>query len=357
MPAEYTVHTNLYEVLGIQKNASPEDVRKAYRKRALQTHPDRLPQGTTPEQKDKAEEQFRLVNNAYEVLNDQRNRELYDKHGVWPPPTEEPRTSHRDDSGPGPSFDPFINDPFFNRPFGARRGFMFTDPFELFNSIFGDLHGHFDDDPFIRDPFPSIFGRDPFTSQFGRDPFGGSFMSPFGPGFPFGRSLLSDFPTDMGSASTRSFVSSSVGINGQWVSQSKMTRTINGRTETIITKKDAQGNEHVTYLSPDGERHTINGVEQSTQRAIPAAPRQDTNHGRQGRPPAITDTQPAQIPYNNNAPGSWMYGQQPYVAEPQQYATTGRPSYKVPISEPAPRRSHSSRSSTHSHPPGEYCFP
>ena len=43
---------------------------------ALQTHPDRLPQNVTPEEKKAAEEQFRLVNNAYEVLNDTENRKV-----------------------------------------------------------------------------------------------------------------------------------------------------------------------------------------------------------------------------------------------------------------------------------------
>ena len=51
-------------------------MRKAYRRRALQTHPDRLPQNVSPEDKKAAEEQFRLVNNAYEVLNNPENRKV-----------------------------------------------------------------------------------------------------------------------------------------------------------------------------------------------------------------------------------------------------------------------------------------
>ena len=86
--------TSLYEILGIKKDATPEEgthrsyvplvslvlialpVRKAYRRRALQTHPDRLPPNVTAADKEAAEEQFRLVNNAYEVLNNADNRKV-----------------------------------------------------------------------------------------------------------------------------------------------------------------------------------------------------------------------------------------------------------------------------------------
>lgn len=76
--------SNLYEILGIARDATPEDgessydaaesemtcgtngfygnaVRKAYRKKALLTHPDRLPPNSEPQDKKKFEEQFRLV--------------------------------------------------------------------------------------------------------------------------------------------------------------------------------------------------------------------------------------------------------------------------------------------------------
>ena len=51
-------------------------MRKAYRRLALQTHPDRLPQNVSTADKKAAEEQFRLVNNAYEVLNNEENRKV-----------------------------------------------------------------------------------------------------------------------------------------------------------------------------------------------------------------------------------------------------------------------------------------
>ena len=66
-----------YEILGVAKNASSEDVRKSYREMALKFHPDRVP----AEQKKAAEEKFKEVSEAYAVLSDSAKRDLYDKYG------------------------------------------------------------------------------------------------------------------------------------------------------------------------------------------------------------------------------------------------------------------------------------
>ena len=66
-----------YEILGVAKNASAEDVRKSYREMALKFHPDRVP----AEQKKEAEERFKEVSEAYAVLSDSAKRDLYDKYG------------------------------------------------------------------------------------------------------------------------------------------------------------------------------------------------------------------------------------------------------------------------------------
>ncbi len=64
-----------YEVLGIQKGASTDEIKKAYRKLAVKYHPDR-----NPGDKD-AEEKFREATEAYEVLSDEKKRPIYDQYG------------------------------------------------------------------------------------------------------------------------------------------------------------------------------------------------------------------------------------------------------------------------------------
>ena len=58
-----------YEILGISRNATQEEVKKAYRKRALQFHPDR--NQSDPE----AEKKFKEISAAYEVLGDEKKRQ------------------------------------------------------------------------------------------------------------------------------------------------------------------------------------------------------------------------------------------------------------------------------------------
>ena len=64
-----------YEVLGVSKTATAEELKKAYRKKAIQYHPDRNPDN--PE----AEAKFKEAAEAYEVLSDENKRARYDKYG------------------------------------------------------------------------------------------------------------------------------------------------------------------------------------------------------------------------------------------------------------------------------------
>lgn len=68
---------SLYQTLGIPRTASPSDIKKAYRKLALKHHPDKVP----PENRDKAEHEFKEVAKAYEWLSDDKKRALYDRYG------------------------------------------------------------------------------------------------------------------------------------------------------------------------------------------------------------------------------------------------------------------------------------
>lgn len=64
-----------YDTLGIQRGATPEEIKKAYRKKALQAHPDRNPDDP------KAAEEFKRISEAYEALSDENKRRIYDQYG------------------------------------------------------------------------------------------------------------------------------------------------------------------------------------------------------------------------------------------------------------------------------------
>lgn len=69
-----------YEVLGVDRNASANDIKMAYRKLALKWHPDRWVNGTDAEKKE-AEEKFKEASEAYDVLSDEQKKQKYDQFG------------------------------------------------------------------------------------------------------------------------------------------------------------------------------------------------------------------------------------------------------------------------------------
>jgi molecular chaperone DnaJ len=68
--------TDYYEILGVDKNASADEIKKAYRKQALAWHPDRH-----KDDKEVAEKKFKEINEAYQVLSDPQKRSAYDQFG------------------------------------------------------------------------------------------------------------------------------------------------------------------------------------------------------------------------------------------------------------------------------------
>ena len=100
---------DFYEVLGIQKNASKDDIKKAYRKLAIQYHPDKNPGDK------QAEEKFKEATEAYEVLADDRKKQAYDQFGF---------AGIEGMGGPSPQ--------------------DFSQAFRGFEDIFGDFSGIFD---------------------------------------------------------------------------------------------------------------------------------------------------------------------------------------------------------------------
>ena len=105
----------LYDTLGVQKGASAEEIKKAYRKLAAQYHPDKNPGDAS------AEEKFKEVQNAYDVLSDAEKRKQYDSFGA-------------DGRGGGQGFDPR------NFDFGSGGNFTINDLGDL-GDLFGGLFG------------------------------------------------------------------------------------------------------------------------------------------------------------------------------------------------------------------------
>ncbi|MBI2743927.1 MAG: molecular chaperone DnaJ [Chlamydiales bacterium] len=68
--------TDFYQTLGVQRGATPDEIKKAYRKNALKYHPDKNPDDP------KAEAKFKEISEAYEVLSDEKKRQIYDQYGA-----------------------------------------------------------------------------------------------------------------------------------------------------------------------------------------------------------------------------------------------------------------------------------
>jgi curved DNA-binding protein len=66
---------DFYKILGVSRNASPEEIKKAYRQLAKELHPDRNPNNK------EAEDRFKEVSSAYDVLSDEKKKKLYDEFG------------------------------------------------------------------------------------------------------------------------------------------------------------------------------------------------------------------------------------------------------------------------------------
>ena len=92
-----------YEILGVTRTAEAEEIKKAYRRLALKYHPDKNPGDKS------AEEKFKELGEAYEILSDPQKRALYDEHGYAA----------------------------FDRRSGYAGAGAFHDPFEIFREVFG----------------------------------------------------------------------------------------------------------------------------------------------------------------------------------------------------------------------------
>ena len=116
--------TDYYDILGISKSASGEEVKKAYRKQALEWHPDKH-----KDNKEAAEKRFKEINEAYQVLSDSEKRKAYDQFGSIPP-GQGPFSGK---AGPGSAWTYTYSTTGGKNPF---VGVDFGDPFDIFNQFF-----------------------------------------------------------------------------------------------------------------------------------------------------------------------------------------------------------------------------
>lgn len=204
-----------YKILGVPKTASQEDIKKAYRKLALKWHPDK-----NPDNKETAEQKFKELAEAYEVLSDKSKRDAYDRYG----------NDHMRHNG-GMSNADFSDFPGFT--------FTFRNPDDVFREFFGG-----------QDPFANFF--DDFSS------FGSS--SRMGPSrffsFPSAGADFTSF-----SMSGLSGMDSMAGGMGNFKSVSTTTRIVNGKRTT--TKKIKENGQERVEIEEDGVLKSIlvNGVE------------------------------------------------------------------------------------------------
>lgn len=215
---------DLYEVLGVPRDATEKDIRQAYKKMALKSHPDKFAT-RSEEEKLAATKAFTEIGEAYKVLMDVEKRRLYDMGGF----------AALDGGSAGRGN--------FSSDFG---GFSFVDASSIFAQFFGG-----------RDPFASFgFGRDPFGQDtfFQGQPFGGHMGQPFGGHDIFQQQSFGHMP-----GSSMSFSSSSGFGGGGGMSQSVSTSTTieNGKrvTQRTTTIRHADGRIETTTEQTEGGAH------------------------------------------------------------------------------------------------------
>ena len=194
-----------YEVLGVSKDATEKDIKKAYRKLAFKYHPDK-----NPDNKKEAEEKFKEVNEAYSVLSDPDKRRQYDMGG------------------------------FDFEGFGFGEGF---DPMEIFKEFMGK-HGNKKG----KDPFGFGFDDDFFDDHFGN----------------FGNFEKMEFNSfgGMGQGQGKSVRTTTQIINGKKVTKTETTTyDSKGNKKTVVREETGDGKVTEYLLGENGKKEPYKEIE------------------------------------------------------------------------------------------------
>lgn len=195
-----------YEILGVSKEATPEEIRKAYKRLALKWHPDKH-----VDDKKEAEEKFKEINEAYSVLSDPKKKREYDTGGM------------DFDFGDFNDFDPFA---IFKNFFGHGR-----------HGGFGDFNFGIDEDD---DFFSQGLGGKHFGFGFNDDDF--EFGGDFGGGF--GQGKITKKTTEI--------------INGKKTTRTETTTVdSNGNKKTVVKEETGDG-QVKEYLLEGGKKIDMN---------------------------------------------------------------------------------------------------
>lgn len=139
-----------YKILGVDKNAKDDDLKKAYRKLAMKWHPDK-----NPNNKKEAEAKFKQISEAYEVLSDSQKRAIYDQYGEEGLKGQVPPSG----GGGGSSFFQTGDGPNMQFRFNPRNADDIFAEFFGFSTPFGGMGGS------SRGPsFGGMFGEEMFSS-------------------------------------------------------------------------------------------------------------------------------------------------------------------------------------------------
>ena len=244
---------DFYEILGVKKDATKDEIRKAYKKLALKWHPDK-----NPENKKEAEEKFKEIAEAYSVLSDPDKRKEYDNR----------------DSIPNFENFKFTNDDF--DPFSMFNDFFKTDKdFDNFGTFgnFGFKHDNFDTNKHhsniqkemeeFHKKFANVnlggfsrgFSNNMFSHNFDDDPFNDDF-------FNFGNDINMNFNRSKTNNNTNNNENNNMNRHDSFEDEEepkakKITYMVDGkkitRTEEPYYEDDGSVRIHVREENEDGE--------------------------------------------------------------------------------------------------------